>query len=727
MRHIVIKTKWASLCKAGNATAYVCVMSIAVCFSNYFVNKQNVRSFSNIFNMNLLKTNSKEIKKHIFEEECLVSVLSLELLDILNHLITNIKTNCSQDFKNFFSEHNSTKDRKLVEVNKNDVFQGCEKGLNKIIPKTLFGCNHNYKIFRKCIKIIIFTMRKQCYIFENLLQSWDYSVEPWNKHELKNSQLFLKCILLWLFKYILSAIICLNFYVTTRKDLDENKLYYFWKSNWHHCFDKEIHLMMLRGTIVKAAHSLGKLARRKYSMQERLKIKQMNQEIPRLHLVLKSNNDFRPIVRYKNNMINSSEKYKVKERLILLRKLNGKENPRVETQFQSLYSKWSVQGKPTLYFVKTDLSNAFGCINRSKLFKVIAEKHFNYKKTEYSQHLNKKIATHLKELVSELHSPLLVRIGSSVYEWKTGLVQGYQYSPALAELYYSYMDDLYFKQHIEHNEIGLKLFARVVDDYLYITDSVEDAITFLDKLSNYPNVNKQKTVINFQHKDFKHSKNITFVGYNYDTEKLIVSRANKIFTGQMCFKITFSPAIVNLVKFLENRVGQSAIPINRHIFNLYHKDEEIIWRHIFITFCISANKFCSILSVICPESEMFKYIPLYKRVTLKLCNSIINVLLQNTPEDYSLVFCINHICYVSFKALQLCAKRTSKCSVILPYINTELAKTNCLFGKWREHASRLGETKIEANRIICRRTDLRKIMKEFEELPAGFLCYNNIY
>ncbi|XP_050683571.1 uncharacterized protein LOC126978615 isoform X4 [Leptidea sinapis] len=615
----------------------VCVMSIAVCFSNYFVNKQNVRSFSNIFNMNLLKTNSKEIKKHIFEEECLVSVLSLELLDILNHLITNIKTNCSQDFKNFFSEHNSTKDRKLVEVNKNDVFQGCEK------------------------------------------------------------------------------------------DLDENKLYYFWKSNWHHCFDKEIHLMMLRGTIVKAAHSLGKLARRKYSMQERLKIKQMNQEIPRLHLVLKSNNDFRPIVRYKNNMINSSEKYKVKERLILLRKLNGKENPRVETQFQSLYSKWSVQGKPTLYFVKTDLSNAFGCINRSKLFKVIAEKHFNYKKTEYSQHLNKKIATHLKELVSELHSPLLVRIGSSVYEWKTGLVQGYQYSPALAELYYSYMDDLYFKQHIEHNEIGLKLFARVVDDYLYITDSVEDAITFLDKLSNYPNVNKQKTVINFQHKDFKHSKNITFVGYNYDTEKLIVSRANKIFTGQMCFKITFSPAIVNLVKFLENRVGQSAIPINRHIFNLYHKDEEIIWRHIFITFCISANKFCSILSVICPESEMFKYIPLYKRVTLKLCNSIINVLLQNTPEDYSLVFCINHICYVSFKALQLCAKRTSKCSVILPYINTELAKTNCLFGKWREHASRLGETKIEANRIICRRTDLRKIMKEFEELPAGFLCYNNIY
>ncbi|CAB3227650.1 unnamed protein product [Arctia plantaginis] len=343
--------------------------------------------------------------------------------------------------------------------------------------------------------------------------------------------------------------------------------------------------------------------------------------------------------------------------------------------------------------------------------------------------MKKKIAQQYKDIVQELRKPILIRAGSTVYEWKEGLVQGYKYSPALSELYYSYLDAIYFSDHMEIKENDIKLFTRVVDDYLYITDSLENAMSFIAALTNYRNVNYDKTVVNFSHDTIKYNEEIIFLGYCYNTCTMQVSRANNIYAGQMCYKIAFTVGLSDLPRFIESRIGQSSIPINSHIFNLQYNNEELIWRHIFTTFCLSANKLCTILAILCEEREMeVLLIPYKKKVTVKLTNTILETLTRNKPEDLIFIYCINHFRYLAWLALSLCAKRTPKCSGLVPLINNQLAKNNCIFGKWREHASRIsktGECLRKATKEVCRRNDLRVTFRDFETLPLGFECYHH--
>ncbi|CAH2261237.1 jg17219 [Pararge aegeria aegeria] len=473
---------------------------------------------------------------------------------------------------------------------------------------------------------------------------------------------------------------------------------------------------------------VGKKVRKRYTLQEKLKLKLLKKAIPKLVLVLKPNYGYRPIVRYKSEQLNAADKYKIKERLFFLRKLTGKPHEKIEIQFLTLFTKWVERNKPKLFFVKTDLSNAFGSINKTKLLKILYERHQELQKMETSVYMKKKHAQHYKDFVEELRKPLLIHAGSTVYEWREGLVQGYKFSPALSELYYSFMDEIYFSKLLKnHND--LQLFIRVVDDYLYVTDSLEDARLFLKALSNYRNVNYSKTVVNFAHADVSSSRDITFLGFCYNTDNLQVSSASSVFAGDMCYKIGFSAATVNLGMFLENRIGISSIQINYHIFNFYHNSEQLIWNHVFITLCLSANKFCTILSILSDDSEMPKYLSLYKRrVSVRLCNTIIEVLKKNAPIDFAFVYCINHFRYLSFKALLLCARKTSRCSILVPYVNVELAKSNCIYGKWKEHArtvSKNGLNLVEALKDVCRKSDLRQLFKNFDVLPYDFQCYDH--
>ncbi|KAJ8715609.1 hypothetical protein PYW07_010091 [Mythimna separata] len=476
-------------------------------------------------------------------------------------------------------------------------------------------------------------------------------------------------------------------------------------------------------------YSLGKKSKRNHSLLDRRKLKLLRKNIPKLYLTLKPNDDCRPIVCYKNEALSISEKYKIKDRLRFLRLLTSKPLAKLENQYKTLHTKWLAANKPKLYFIKTDLSNAFGSINREKLSKILLERHLSCQKAEKCLNMKKKIAQQYRDLVTELRKPILIRAGSTVYEWKEGLVQGYKYSPALSELYYTYLDELYFSEHLKTTDNQVKLFIRVVDDYLYITDSLSDALSFLDALSNYRNVNYEKTVVNFPHESIKLSEDIFFLGYCYNTSTLQVSRASNIFAGQMCYKIAFTSGFSDMHKFIESRIGQSGIQINSHIFNLNYNNEDLIWRHIFTTFCLSANKLCTILAILCIEQDMKNFLSLYKkRVSVKLSNSMIEMLMKNKPSDFMFVYCINHFRYLSWKALYLCAKLTPKCTGLIPFINDELAKSNCIFGKWREHSRRIdtdGRSERKSIKEVCRRTDLRIIFKDFDVLPKGFECYHH--
>lgn len=699
-------------------------MDTPVCLSQYFANKQNVRSFGNIIKGKIIKNESEAA----FYKLMLDDELPDEFLAILSTLKTSLGNKCKQDFKNYFPLDDIPQ---LHPVNKEYIFNNCWKALCEIVPRNFFGSNQNNKLFKNLVWTVVYSMKRQHHIFEKNIVKWDLSVSPWKSLPNTSSKSILLKIILWILKYLLASMICLNFYVTICKlDANENKLYYFWKHQWQSFYDKQVSKMVFTKVIEKCDHySLGKKSKRNHSLVDRRKLKILKKDIPKLYLTLKPNNDCRPIVCYKNDSLNPSEKYKIKDRLRFLRLLTGKALIKIEKQYNILFTEWKNVNKPKLYFVKTDLSNAFGSINREKLSKILSERHMTFQKAEKCMNMKKKIAQQYRELVMELRKPILIRAGSTVYEWKEGLVQGYKYSPALSELYYAFMDQLYFSEHLKKSENQVKLFVRVVDDYLYITDSLDDATSFLDALSNYRNVNYEKTVVNFPHESIKFSEEIFFLGYCYNTSTMQVNRASNIYAGQMSYKIAFTSGLSDLPKFIESRIGQSGIQINSHIFNLNYNNENLIWRHIFTTFCLSANKLCTILAILCTEQEMKNLLLIYKkRVTVKLSNSMIEMLIKNKPRDFMFIYCINHFRYLSWKALYLCAKFTPKCTGLVPFINVELAKSNCIYGKWREHARRIdtnGECERKSIREVCRRTDLRMIFRDFDVLPKGFECYHH--
>ncbi|CAG9794790.1 unnamed protein product [Diatraea saccharalis] len=704
-------------------------MDTPICFTQLFVDKQNVRSSGNIFKVILLKEeNHIQFLENVFEEPALVSQLSTDIEKVLFVLKTNIKNSSKDDFRSYFTKPN---DLNLVSLNKSDVMNKCWTALISIIPKTFFGVKRNESLFKEIIETVIYGMKSQHIQLGKYMRKWDFSFTPWKSLSTSESDRILFNIVCWIIRNLLSLIICLNYHVTTCKlDHDENKLHFFWKHQWQSFFDKSIRKMVLKGIIKKVEpYSMGRKLVKNHDLDMRLKLKNIKKETPKLHLILKLNNDFRPIIRYKYDAQTSLEKQVIKRKLNFLRLLAGIYYPKMEVLYNSLYLKWLQLGKPKLYFIKTDLSNAFGSVDKTILLKIMQENFLKYQNKEENFQAKEKNIRLFKEIFNEVKRNFLIRAGSTVYLWKKGLVQGYTYSPALSEIYYQYLDDINFADHINNeNDNVIKLFLRVVDDYFYITDSFTDALNFLDALKKYKNVNYEKTVVNFQYPDIKFSDEITFLGYSYRTVELQVSRASSVFSGQMCYKISFFSTVNNLYKFLESRIGQSSMQINGHIFNFLYNQESLVWEHIFTTFCLSANKFCTILALLCSTEDMATFLQLYKKkVTVKLGNTIIETLMKNKPSDFVFVYCINHFRYLSLLALSLCAKQTPKCAIIVPLINNELSKCNCIFGKWREHASRIdvnGSKLRMATKDICRRSDLRGVMRKFNCLPEGFQCFN---
>lgn len=701
-------------------------MNIPICLSKYFVNKQNVRSYSNILKSDYFIDDSG-FYKHILQYDFVSEKdIFTDLLSVLLLIKNNLKNNLNKDFKKCFD---TIENFDLHSLNKEAISQCCWIGISDIIPKKFFGNYKNIKLFQQLVKKTVFSMKYQHFKMSYYIDKWDVGVYPWKTLPVHSVKLILFNVLFWILRYILSPMIALNFYVTTCKlDSNENELHFFWKHRWQSYYDKKISSLILLKIIQKIEpFSFGKKVKRFRNPNDNMKLRIMNKNIPRLHLVLKPNNEYRPLVKYRNEQKKLKDKYRIKEKLYFLKTLTNKCRDKIETGFIKVHQQWLKMNKPKLYFVKADLSNAFGSIDKEKLLNILRERYAKYQKTELCGHKKKLIARQYKDMVAELQKPLLIRSGSTIFEWKKGLVQGYKYSPALSEIYYQYMDEIYFSEHFKVDG-NIKYFTRIVDDYLYITNSLDDAQLFLKSLSNYKNVNYEKTLLNFEYPNIKYSQEITFLGYSYNTQTLEVSRTSNVYLGQMCYKIAFTSTIINLNKFIENRIGQSGIQVNSHLFNLKYNNEELIWKHIFTTFCLSANKFCTILAIVCEEIEMLNYLALYKsRVTVKLTNSMVETLLRNKPTDFVFLYCINHFRYLSWMAFNLCAQNTPKCHHLIPHIKNELAKSNCMFGKWREHARIIngsGECVQRATQVICRRTDLRCFIKKFHTLPDGFEFYN---
>lgn len=224
-------------------------------------------------------------------------------------------------------------------------------------------------------------------------------------------------------------------------------------------------------------------------------------------------------------------KEKVHNSKLLLRYLTYKEQG--FTRPGSFMDEWrnalSVLGKEgALYFVKTDIKDAFGSVDTSKLeellhyavenlrffeFRKYVEdrKEFNTsvakgKKVFYCQMSEKRILDEtkfrvfLQECVSTIEAALhpAVMYGTQKVTIASGLPQGCCLSSDLLEFYYSKLTSMFLD---ELTTDGKGVLLRAVDDFLYLSRSKEKARCFKDRmLRGIPEfncfVNKSKTITN---------------------------------------------------------------------------------------------------------------------------------------------------------------------------------------------------------------------------------------
>nr|CAD7259469.1 unnamed protein product [Timema shepardi] len=238
-----------------------------------------------------------------------------------------------------------------------------------------------------------------------------------------------------------------------------------------------------------------------------------------------------------------------------------------------LWSNWNETGRQPLYFVRTDILDAYGSIlHRPLLYYINKLKNEFVSKGNTTITLTKYIilkmgngnitvqymdackncplispsnsvlieTNEIKEIDVEKIFELLfsyvekqvVNYGSSWYMVKQGLPHGATLSAALCNFYYGTVDRHFDKLVSEEDTL-----VRIVDDYLFVTRDKQRAERFLNRMTEgFPkfncNINKRKTQVNFSVGDSLSVDKITFCGHVIDTCTLEVTGDYKRYKGK---------------------------------------------------------------------------------------------------------------------------------------------------------------------------------------------------
>lgn len=713
----------------------------SVCFTNFICNKSFCRgATNNKFNI-LIKKNAtptnmiKDILKHkTFQAEESNSIQSLftDIHKILREIKENFRHLAKDDFKSFFVSLKSV-ERELKCIDVSEITNILLVMVEKVVPAQFYGCNKNKKSFFNLIRFIMKGMLHQHVTFERIVYHWDVEKIPWiNGSSSIDCKVDTLCkVLIWLIKNTVCSIVAVRFYVTVTKISHEmRKLYFYFKEDWQRMSDEIISDLIKKGDIIKSnSFSLGSQCKKKLPSDARSERKFFLKRLPVMRLMLKSNSSARVIIRYKK--LGYLEKRIIKNRRNMFKCIF----PNIKTgnfdqKYVELNSKWKMAGEPKLYFVKADLTDAFGSVDVEHLRTILAKLHNDFQRSEKCFEKKKTVAKEYQKLITDLRKPVLVRMGSCTYEWKRGLVQGMRFSPILCEIFYNDSDVQNLSEFSKTSPDEIRLFIRFVDDYLFITDDIHSAFRFLNSMIDSGKINSKKTVCNFMFEGIETCSSISFLGYILDTHTLGVTRDGKVFSGQICNRISFTSGISEPIKFLENRIAQTTVPLTPLFFNLAINSEETLWKNIFITLCISANKFCSIITLIYTDTTNFdaeNVFNVYKRkVAVRMCDLIVKRIVDSKPMIINFDFCINHLRFLAYKALSLFSCKSNICSSFNVILKVAMKKTNCSEGLWKPHSKsidRVGNQINIAVREVCRTRKIVKYFKDFSNIPKGFEAF----
>ncbi|XP_073981737.1 telomerase reverse transcriptase-like isoform X3 [Rhodnius prolixus] len=361
---------------------------------------------------------------------------------------------------------------------------------------------------------------------------------------------------------------------------------------------------------------------------------------------------FRPII-YKSMFQKNTEKF-AKICNIFLKQLLATEKKTATSITTNIQRYWSnfvnkIDKKDRVYYVKTDIKDAFGSILHEVL-KDILIKLFDKIKTPYLTLAQFECAgigrnrvticdqfselqlsfptmiareTTISKKVSlvKLKNYILYYINNSyvklknfqqAYHYVKGLPQGIKLSSALCDLYYNDFDTKYVKDLFNPEEGDILL--RLVDDYLFITKNRDKAAAFLHRITNFTSkygfeIQQEKTISNlFNEQLLSRNEIVPYFGYLFDLQKKTISLDLSVYEGKQ-FKSTISfRTAIDLKSFKRRILNLSAVRVNNILFDVSILNKKTLLINLYKTACLLALRFDAIYSELSKEEANFKIV-----------------------------------------------------------------------------------------------------------------------
>uniref|UniRef100_A0A0E0BRK2 Telomerase reverse transcriptase n=1 Tax=Oryza glumipatula TaxID=40148 RepID=A0A0E0BRK2_9ORYZ len=390
--------------------------------------------------------------------------------------------------------------------------------LKRIVPKPLLGNSFGKRSLRTNIWKFIKLRRFETFQLSDCIgdlkvshYSWLSNIEFSNcfcsaiigkqtgsstSAEEQKQKNILHCWISWLFSDIVIPVVRTYFYVTERES-KRYDVFYYPKSVWRDLTSNAIaslnkkNFRILRGEPRKAVRHLNCSSRVRFLPKAKdmrplvnLRAKSKDANLNKCHLIMKKLRDEKPemfgssVFDY-NNVHQNLSQFISSKRSQLMKKLK-------------------------VYIVVADVSKAFDCVSHDMVLKMIDDA---FKCDEYTVRKCSKLSsgggifvdqgTICRILKEQFHHLLyeqikcnILKIGQKYYLQQVGIAQGSKLSPNLCSLYYGHLENSVLSKFLHDSKLNAGeafsepeyLLMRFIDDFIFISFSLEHAQKFLNRM-----------------------------------------------------------------------------------------------------------------------------------------------------------------------------------------------------------------------------------------------------
>nr|XP_039248175.1 telomerase reverse transcriptase-like [Styela clava] len=401
----------------------------------------------------------------------------------------------------------------------NKVFLFIRSILTKVLPKNIWGSLKNSSNFYGAVRRLLNSRKHDKITMETSIRTLKIEEMNWLKG--KDKKLNLEKFIYWLMNEFVFVLLKRLFYITENSDR-KNMIFFYRKEIWAQIIG------------LHAQHQV-------QSDSWKLIISVENRDNScciELHEHVKGNDitfyDVRPIPKTKNVRLVMSkrevgierglqrrqEHISIKTLLVLLTGL-WKAHPVMSGSsgfgIKYIHKKWRnfmkaqsshefSKQKMKNYFVKVDVARCFDTIPHNKLLEVLRHILLKYPYSRIPLSAKYGCISHSTEEVWESLKMLLqnyiLRLAGRFYIKTEGIPQGLPIASILCNLFYGHLEQQEFPNLLSDSTCPNRVLMRVIDDFLFVTTDLNEALDFLNKLHNgYPDyglkINPSKTTINF--------------------------------------------------------------------------------------------------------------------------------------------------------------------------------------------------------------------------------------